>query len=69
MDPATISLIAGILLKYGPGVAQSVVELFHKPEVTREDWMAVFELAEKSYDEYVNPKPVQEAPPKLTVGS
>lgn len=54
MDPATITLIAGILLKYGPDMMMKFVAMYKKKEVVQEDWDEVFKLAtEKSYEDYV----------------
>ena len=55
MDPVTISLIVGALIRYGPSLAREIQLLFTKKEVTQEDWDKVFSLAEKSYDSYVAP--------------
>jgi len=57
MDPATITLIASILLKYGPDTAAAIVNIFRKPAPSPDDWDNVFALARKGYDEYVAPKP------------
>jgi len=51
MNPVTL-LIAEALIKYGPSLAMALVELFQKQEVTREDWIALFKLTEKSYEDY-----------------
>ncbi len=53
MTPELAIIIAQLLLKYGPAVAQSIVEIFHKEAITKEDWDRVFALASKSYDSYV----------------
>lgn len=53
MSPATIELIATALIKYGPGVARALVDIFSNPAPTREAWEKVFSLAEKPYDAYV----------------
>lgn len=55
MNPALMQLILQVLLKYGPTVAREIILLFQKPAPTMEDWNKVFDLAEKSYDEYVAP--------------
>jgi len=52
MNPATL-LIIEALLKYGPVLATSLVELLSKDTApTKEEWIAVFKLAEKSYEDY-----------------
>lgn len=50
MDPATITLIASLLLKYGPDVARGVAVLFSKKEHTLQDWEAIFNSV-KSYEQ------------------
>lgn len=55
MTPAAIELIATALIKYGPGVARALVEIFSHPAPTREAWEKVFAMAEKPYDAYVAP--------------
>jgi hypothetical protein len=57
LSPEIILLIGNILLKYGPAVARQIKALFEKDDPTVEDWEAVFALAEKSYDDYVGPRP------------
>ena len=52
---ATALLIAEALLKYGPGLARGLAELFAKPAPTLEDWEKVFALADKRYEDYVKP--------------
>jgi len=51
----TTLLIAEALLKYGPGLARGLADLFSKPAPTLEDWEKVFALAEKPYSDYVKP--------------
>lgn len=55
MSPATIELIAQILLKYGPDVAKAVYGLFTNPAPTQADWDALWLVASKPYDSYVKP--------------
>ena len=45
-------IIAEALLKFGPALARGLMELFAKPEPTAADWEKIFQLAEKSYEEY-----------------
>lgn len=42
MDPATIALILGYGLKYGPEVATMIIGLFKKTTVTVDDVEALF---------------------------
>lgn len=55
MKHDTITLIAGILLKFGPATAKAIYDLFHTPasEITAEKWNVVFATADKEYSEYV----------------
>jgi hypothetical protein len=46
-------IIAIALVKYGPALARSLADILTKPNPTRQDWDAVFALAEKSYADYV----------------
>jgi hypothetical protein len=52
-------IIALALVKYGPSLARALVEIFSVENPTREQWDAVFALAEKDYEFYVNPKSVK----------
>lgn len=56
MDPQLAIIIAQLLLRYGPGVAEAFVTIFHKQEVTLEDWTALLAKV-KTYDQYVSPTP------------
>ena len=55
MNPTTAEIIAMALIKYGPAMARSLVEIFQVDTPTAEQWEKVFGLAEKSYDDYVKP--------------
>lgn len=44
MSPAMIEVVAGLLLKYGPDVAQAIVKLFSQTTVSASDWDAIFAL-------------------------
>lgn len=55
MDPATIGLIIGALLKYGPDAAEAIRNLFKKSNPTLEDFDPIFALARKPYEYYVRP--------------
>jgi hypothetical protein len=57
MTSQQIMLVVELLLRYGPGMARAVQQLFTKTNPTQADWDAVFALAEKSYDDYIMPKP------------
>lgn len=61
MNIGIIEIIASALIKYGPAAAKALYEIFTKPAPTDADWNKVFDLAEKSYEDYV--KPVEPAPP------
>jgi len=52
MNPLAL-IIAEALVKYGPTLALALVDLFQKQEITRDDWLKIFALAEKSYEDYV----------------
>ena len=57
MTSQQIMLIVELMLRYGPGLARAVQQIFQKQNPTQADWDAVFALAEKSYDDYIKPKP------------
>jgi hypothetical protein len=57
MTATQIMLVVELLLRYGPGMARAVQQLFTKTNPTQADWDAVFALAEKPYEAYVGPKP------------
>lgn len=46
-------IVALALVKYGPALARSLMDILSKPTPTPADWEAVFKLAEKSYEDYV----------------
>ena len=50
---AIAPLILEALVKYGPAVARAITELFKKETITADDWNKVFDLAEKSYEDYI----------------
>jgi hypothetical protein len=52
---AIAPLILEALIKYGPTVARAISDLFKKETITPEDWDKVFDLAEKSYADYIKP--------------
>ena len=57
MDPATISIILGALVKYGPDVAEGIYNIFAKPNPTEADFREIFQRARsRTYDEIVAPK-------------
>lgn len=44
----------GVLLRYGPAAFAAFVDLIHKPEPTKEDWLALLkEASGKDYDAYI----------------
>ena len=54
MSPALIGLINGLVM-YGPAWYAAAVELLHKPEPTKADYLALLEFATKErYDDYIN---------------
>ena len=55
MTPDIAILIGQALIKYGPSLARELMLLFSKKEITNEDWNKIFELSEKSYNDYVKP--------------
>ena len=55
MTPAVAGLILQALVTYGPTVARTINDIFKKTEITPADWDKVFDLAEKSYADYVKP--------------
>lgn len=60
MGPAEVIAVVNILVKYGPGVAQQIVELFKKNDVKPEDWDSVFTLINKDFDSYFKKPNVKE---------
>lgn len=49
-------LLLEAALKWGPGLARDISNLFSKEVITKADWDALFDKMEKSYEEYVAPK-------------
>lgn len=50
MSPAALAL-AQLLLQYGPEVAAKFVELWHKPDPTKDDFLAVLDaISKEDYD-------------------
>lgn len=50
----TTEIIIMALVKYGPELARSILEIMGKETVTKEDWDALFAKAQaKTYDDYV----------------
>jgi hypothetical protein len=45
-------LIASLLLKFGPALAEEIAILIHKENATLEDWQAIFAKVRK-LDDYV----------------
>ena len=54
MTPEIALLIGQALLKYGPYVARGLTEIFYKQSPSMNDWVKVFDLAEKPYEAYVS---------------
>ncbi|MDQ6892195.1 MAG: hypothetical protein M3167_06265 [Acidobacteriota bacterium] len=49
-----IGTIIQFAIMYGPEAYKKLVELFHKPNPTKEDFLALIdESASKSYDDYI----------------
>lgn len=57
MTPATIAMIAQLMIDFGVPTARKFVELLRKPAPTWDDWDDVFAQAEKPFDDYVKPTP------------
>ena len=54
----TAIVVAQLLLKYGPDVAQAFVALLHKADPPKaEEWTAFFSLVSKSGESYFPPRP------------
>lgn len=56
MSPAIITLIAQFAVEFGIPAARRLVAMYQKTDetVSVEEWNAIFDLAKKSEDEYVN---------------
>ena len=54
MNPIVI-LVLQSLIKYGPDLAREIVALFSVENPTQEQWNKIFDLADKSYEDYVAP--------------
>jgi hypothetical protein len=52
---STWEIIALALVKYGPELARALLNLLSVEAPTKEQWEAVFALAEKPYEDYVKP--------------
>jgi hypothetical protein len=50
-----VELVATALVKYGPALAKGLYDLFRTENPTPQQWAALFELAEKKYEDYVRP--------------
>lgn len=59
-------IIAQLLLKYGPGVAESVAVILGKGTVTMDDWTAVFARAKTPFDQGLNPGVLIQPEPTTT---
>lgn len=44
------------LVKYAPGMVESIREVISKKDPTEEDWNALFAKADKTYDQYIEGK-------------
>lgn len=52
--PALLPLILEAVIKYGPTLVLSIIELCHKKDVTEEDWKALKEkYAGKTYEDAI----------------
>ena len=49
----TAVTIAGFVIKYGVPAFIRLIEICKKPDPTIEDWLAVFSITKKSYDDYL----------------
>lgn len=52
MTPEMVQIVAGLLLKYGPAVAEKVAALLEAKQVSAADWEDVFEISRRSYESY-----------------
>ena len=58
MSQTTLFIIES-LLRYGPGLARELVKIFSKQaDPTLQEWEELFATAEKSYEDYIKPKPL-----------
>ena len=58
MSQTTLFIIEA-LLRYGPGLARELVKIFSRQtDPTLEEWEQIFVIAQKSYDEYIAPRPL-----------
>lgn len=56
---STAVIIAQFAIQFGIPAAQKLVALLNNPNPTQADWDAVWALAAKPYDSYINPPGVQ----------
>lgn len=50
------SVIAQLIIQFGPGaidLIRKLIEVWNKPELTKEEVLAICDVAEKSYDDYI----------------
>jgi len=63
MDPATVSLLIGAAIKYGPGLAMEIVAIFKKKDATLDDIEAVLKkMQDWNYDAYIAAARAQSPP-------
>jgi hypothetical protein len=68
VNAAFLLMIGQLLVKYGPGTVQAIVNLFHaKPEdITPQKWAELFDIAETEYQSYIKVSP-RPAPPGIPI--
>ncbi len=52
MDPATVSMILGLLLRYGPEVYKTARKLLSGAPPTEADWAGLDKILEKTGESY-----------------
>jgi len=57
-------LIAQLLLKFGPDLAEEIVILLHKADPTLQDWQALFAKVRKLDDYVADARAATPEPPK-----
>lgn len=56
--PSIAALLIQVLVTYGPAAYKAVVELIHKENPSKQDFLDLLNYAsQKSYDDYVHPQP------------
>ncbi len=59
-----IAATVGVLLKYGPKAYLAVVDLIHKPDPTKADFIVILkDIDSKTYDDYIAEAKAAALPP------